>query len=761
MFMDQTLEHREIDHANPPEAVAATIGTAVPERLADATTRAPIEELTRELASIQTRLARQEQTNTHLIALLARVEAKLDRANEVIEAQRQQIASTRLSTLQNTAQEHIEAEIDEARREREDSGRGQIANRSNANPDTPADLRPRTSQDEADGVTGEKPEPVADAQPAESLSKDIEAALQDGRPSNAEPETPGDVAFASERPFREKAHQPVPIAQSVSPAPPAVVELTTELQASSFRDSENLSDSGPLLREPTGNRRGSSVRPEQALVAMQIARPATADAVVTNPESSMIDDLAMNLVANRQTATAESQLVLTSRNTRANTATIAEAALEGPAPQLTAVDVPVVGSPEATPTDSENRPDPPTAVPLVEPANNVGTASSGPISARPAEPDSAAPPVNASGEDASADDPPRLAATDSVLVSIGADARVADTSNPVVDGLLDRARSHVASNRLTRPPGNNAVEAYREILTLEPDNRDALEGLSKIKAKFVKWANAAQRNGQPKRALKYYRTANAMEPQDALVEKRLAQAEAAVSKSVRPAQRVGESDTPLILAVKNQDHAKLQQLLSQKVAVNEPNAKGDRALMFAVWNDDAIAVKKLLAAGADPTIRNKSGWTPIMYAAVRGHEASMAVLLATTNKVEDRNSEGKTALSAAAWNGHTTVVSQLLKSRANPNVADRHGWTVLMYAAANGHTPIVKLLLDAGAKIDRQSRDGSTALMKAAWNGHHRMVETLLRGGANPNLRDHSGATALAGAELRGRKEVVEILKAG
>ena len=46
-----------------------------------------------------------------------------------------------------------------------------------------------------------------------------------------------------------------------------------------------------------------------------------------------------------------------------------------------------------------------------------------------------------------------------------------------VESLLAGAQRDIQADRLTSPRGNNAVERLREVLSIHPDNREAVAGL--------------------------------------------------------------------------------------------------------------------------------------------------------------------------------------------------------------------------------------------------------------------------------------------
>ena len=69
-----------------------------------------------------------------------------------------------------------------------------------------------------------------------------------------------------------------------------------------------------------------------------------------------------------------------------------------------------------------------------------------------------------------------------------------------VGELLSSAEEDVRKNRLTTPPGNNAVERFRAVLRLDPSNDQALTGLGRVVGKYIQLANRAVAGGDLGRA---------------------------------------------------------------------------------------------------------------------------------------------------------------------------------------------------------------------------------------------------------------------
>ena len=76
----------------------------------------------------------------------------------------------------------------------------------------------------------------------------------------------------------------------------------------------------------------------------------------------------------------------------------------------------------------------------------------------------------------------------------------APAETPLVETLLSAAQEAVLEQRLILPEGDNAREWYREALTVEPENPEALRGLRSISDAFIERANSALKAGNPQAA---------------------------------------------------------------------------------------------------------------------------------------------------------------------------------------------------------------------------------------------------------------------
>jgi hypothetical protein len=82
-----------------------------------------------------------------------------------------------------------------------------------------------------------------------------------------------------------------------------------------------------------------------------------------------------------------------------------------------------------------------------------------------------------------------------------------------VSALLALAEQDLAKLRLTSPAGANAMERYRAVLALEPDNARALEGLDRIVERYLELARRAQGKEDLAQAATFLERARQVSPQ--------------------------------------------------------------------------------------------------------------------------------------------------------------------------------------------------------------------------------------------------------
>ena len=241
-----------------------------------------------------------------------------------------------------------------------------------------------------------------------------------------------------------------------------------------------------------------------------------------------------------------------------------------------------------------------------------------------------------------------------------------------------------------------------------------------------------------------------------------------------------QSDTRLVVAMKNQDATTVKALLKQRVDVNTATVDGTTALQWAAHWNDVDTVKALIAAGAKANAASRYGVTPLHEAASIGSAPIVNALLRAGATADSTYGEGETPLMLAARSGNLESVKLLVEAGANVNAAEKfRGQTALMLAAVENHAEIVEALISAGAQVNARTLEYSfqdltggaggiihdrpqgalTALILAARQGSIEAAERLITGGADVNASEPQyGFTALQTAIFNGHYALARLL---
>ncbi|HKK15695.1 MAG TPA: hypothetical protein VJ981_03245, partial [Gammaproteobacteria bacterium] len=84
------------------------------------------------------------------------------------------------------------------------------------------------------------------------------------------------------------------------------------------------------------------------------------------------------------------------------------------------------------------------------------------------------------------------------------------TREEIIKDLLEKADQNISTLSLTTPRGDNALEKYRQVLEMEPGNREALAGIDRIVDEYVGLMDNAIETESLGRAQEYLRKANAV-----------------------------------------------------------------------------------------------------------------------------------------------------------------------------------------------------------------------------------------------------------
>lgn len=131
------------------------------------------------------------------------------------------------------------------------------------------------------------------------------------------------------------------------------------------------------------------------------------------------------------------------------------------------------------------------------------------------------------------------------------------------------------------------------------------------------------------------------------------------------------SAASLVTAIRQSQHAELEDLLRKAPDIDGRDERGDTPIMWASTCNDLPAVKLLLKAKADANIPNQYGNIP---------------------------------LAVAAYNGYSDVIPDLIVGGASVNQKGIDGRSPIWYAAEQRQEEAVLLLTQFGAKLSRRTK---------------------------------------------------------
>ena len=116
-----------------------------------------------------------------------------------------------------------------------------------------------------------------------------------------------------------------------------------------------------------------------------------------------------------------------------------------------------------------------------------------------------------------------------------------------INDLLAAASRDIKASHLTKPKGNNAIEKYRAVLALQPDQLEATQGIREIVDRLLRLANKAIQHKDWAKALAHIDQAATIEPEArdvAMARKALNIRKAEYEKQFTDAQKEAQSQDP-------------------------------------------------------------------------------------------------------------------------------------------------------------------------------------------------------------------------
>jgi ankyrin repeat protein len=207
------------------------------------------------------------------------------------------------------------------------------------------------------------------------------------------------------------------------------------------------------------------------------------------------------------------------------------------------------------------------------------------------------------------------------------------------------------------------------------------------------------------------------------------------------------------------DEDALSQLLTKDTNLNIRDGEGNTPLILAIKNNNQKLLSFLIEKGADLEARDHLGRTPLMVSICEKNNAGAFELLKNNAQKDARDYYGKSPMILAAQYGNTSML-KYLHQKGFGTLNDRSAQlrTPLMYAIEMGHEDTVKELLHLGANVNQGDVFGITPLICATIKNDLLSAKSLLKNGANINTTDYANNTPLHNAANHKNEDMVKLL---
>ncbi|HNP26670.1 MAG TPA: ankyrin repeat domain-containing protein, partial [Nitrosomonas sp.] len=291
--------------------------------------------------------------------------------------------------------------------------------------------------------------------------------------------------------------------------------------------------------------------------------------------------------------------------------------------------------------------------------------------------------------------------------------------NPVdeVQELLVQARMLEQRNRLTLPKDNNAIAAYQHILDIQPGNVEAIQGIERIKQKFIQQAKQALSQSHLNNAQSNLLKAKQIDPDSDAVQALLTDVRARQAHTMKTSQKhtVDQQE----LAARNRANARYQ-LNVKGIEFDLTNflshAEHGNTDLVALFLDAHMPVDAQDAALGD---------TALIKAAIYGHSDTVKLILSRHANIDMQNRIGRTALMNAIVFEQYDIAAGLLNQAIDIHIRDQNGWNALMFAVQKNQPGIIEVLLRKGANTHVRNVLGQSALSIAKENGNNTIISLL------------------------------------
>ncbi|WP_198266692.1 DUF3313 family protein [sulfur-oxidizing endosymbiont of Gigantopelta aegis] len=277
----------------------------------------------------------------------------------------------------------------------------------------------------------------------------------------------------------------------------------------------------------------------------------------------------------------------------------------------------------------------------------------------------------------------RASTNNSIAISrphINVDKQISSAANEyeqqqyqlLIDEQLIAAAGDLKADRLTAPPGKNAMERYNHVLSIDPDNAHAQDGLNIVASRYLVWAKSALTNGEMNKSRMY-----------------LSRAKNVNSTSSSISRSIAEVDRKLNSPIEAEAIAMVQTISNQPTAAGISQTQKQPPMQ---WQDSA----KMLAYSPKPAVNS-----PKQVVSSKPVAKTTAKPQVTAYKTQPKAITTSTAVAKTSSSQPSPSITPVTVTSAASNVVTTQAITSV--AVAPVQKPVQKVAYDPWDKTDMGS----------------------------------------------------------
>jgi ankyrin repeat protein len=237
--------------------------------------------------------------------------------------------------------------------------------------------------------------------------------------------------------------------------------------------------------------------------------------------------------------------------------------------------------------------------------------------------------------------------------------------------------------------------------------------------------------------------------------------------------KFSNGQTPLIIAISNNQYDIVNLLLSKGASLRLSNNEGENPLIYICkYSHFHDIMRLLLKNNANFNMKDKNGKTAVMYAINTSNLRKLGLLLnhsyISTNAVLKLILFGKNKIGISKKQIKDTLINEGKKYKVS--IKDKDGENALIYACKTRNESIIEAVLEYCLVknknvFDRnetfktfESHYNLNILLWAVINNYKRIVESLFRNGYNKTVTDEYGNSLLMLSVINNKQEMIELL---